>query len=434
MNNLSENLKRIRKDNGLSQEQLAEKLNVSRQSVSKWESSLAYPEMDKIVQLARMYDLNIDDLLNGDVSEAKGCKESKRKVDSYISSFLDYITKAVNLFSKLKLKTKCKCILEQILIILFLGVIFLSLGIFVGDLAYHVFPNLSDFLIRFFISLYTGISFVLSIIIVLHVFKIRYLDYYDNTFKDNSDVNYLDDGDKKVEGVNEKIIIRDPKRNYLKIIDGLFDILLVFIKCMLLFISGGLCLFLIFLLVLFICLFAIIRSGLVFVALLISLLASIVVVVDILLALYNFVFGRKINKKLLIYTFVSSVVAIGVGIGMFILGLFFFDTVDLNDVSYCEKEIILKSDRLDYVDYDNVVFVSNDSDDIRIVLRSSKYYDYHFYVDIYKRLRLYGDVDGDNLFEFVHTLVDDINERRLVDYSDYQIIIYTSQDNIDRLR
>lgn len=434
MNNLSENLKRIRKDNGLSQEQLAEKLNVSRQSVSKWESSLAYPEMDKIVQLARMYDLNIDDLLNGDVSEAKGCKESKRKIDSYISSFLDYITKAVNLFSKLKFKTKCKCILEQILIILFLGVIFLSLGIFVGDLAHHIFPNLSEFLVRFFISLYTGISFVLSIIIVLHVFKIRYLDYYDNSFKDNSDVNSLDDGDKKVEGVNEKIIIRDPKRNYLKIIDGLFDILLVFIKCMLLFISGGLCLFLIFLLVLFICLFAIIRSGLVFVALLISLLASIVVVVDILLALYNFVFGRKINKKLLIYTFVSSVVAIGVGIGMFILGLFFFDTVDLNDASFSEKEIILKSDRLDYVDYDNVVFVPNDSDDIRIVLRSSKYYDYHFYVDIYKRLMLYGDVDGDNLFEFVHTLVDDINERRLVDYSDYQIIIYTSQDNIDRLR
>ena len=39
--NLADNLKRIRKDNNLSQEQLAEKLGVSRQSVSKWESGLS---------------------------------------------------------------------------------------------------------------------------------------------------------------------------------------------------------------------------------------------------------------------------------------------------------------------------------------------------------------------------------------------------------
>ena len=48
--NLSENLKKIRKEHNLSQEQLAEKLNVSRQSVSKWESGQAYPEMDKMIQ------------------------------------------------------------------------------------------------------------------------------------------------------------------------------------------------------------------------------------------------------------------------------------------------------------------------------------------------------------------------------------------------
>lgn len=40
---------RLRKKNGLSQEELAEKLGVSRQSVSKWESNNTYPETDKIV-------------------------------------------------------------------------------------------------------------------------------------------------------------------------------------------------------------------------------------------------------------------------------------------------------------------------------------------------------------------------------------------------
>ena len=63
MNNLSENLKKIRKDNHLSQEQLADDLGVSRQAISKWESGVAYPEMEKIVQICQKFELNIDDLL-----------------------------------------------------------------------------------------------------------------------------------------------------------------------------------------------------------------------------------------------------------------------------------------------------------------------------------------------------------------------------------
>ena len=64
MNNLSKNLKKIRKDNNLSQEQLADKLQVSRQAISKWESGSAYPEMEKILQICKEFDVNIDDLLN----------------------------------------------------------------------------------------------------------------------------------------------------------------------------------------------------------------------------------------------------------------------------------------------------------------------------------------------------------------------------------
>ena len=52
--NLADNLKKIRKDNNLSQEQLAEKLGVSRQAVSKWESNLSYPEMDKVIQICNL--------------------------------------------------------------------------------------------------------------------------------------------------------------------------------------------------------------------------------------------------------------------------------------------------------------------------------------------------------------------------------------------
>ena len=48
----------------LSQEQLAEQLDVSRQSVSKWESDASYPEIAKIIQLSSLFNVSIDDLLD----------------------------------------------------------------------------------------------------------------------------------------------------------------------------------------------------------------------------------------------------------------------------------------------------------------------------------------------------------------------------------
>ena len=72
--NLADNLKKIRKDNNLSQEQLAEKLNVSRQSVSKWESGQSYPEMDKVIQICNLFNLNINELINENISEVNEVK------------------------------------------------------------------------------------------------------------------------------------------------------------------------------------------------------------------------------------------------------------------------------------------------------------------------------------------------------------------------
>ena len=61
--NFSEKLLALRKANNLTQEQLAEKLDVSRQSVSKWESGQASPEPEKIVALSVIFDVTTDYLL-----------------------------------------------------------------------------------------------------------------------------------------------------------------------------------------------------------------------------------------------------------------------------------------------------------------------------------------------------------------------------------
>lgn len=67
----SENLQFIRAQAGVTQEQLAEQLEVSRQSVSKWEGGLSFPEMDTLLRICDLYDVNLDILLRGSVEESR---------------------------------------------------------------------------------------------------------------------------------------------------------------------------------------------------------------------------------------------------------------------------------------------------------------------------------------------------------------------------
>lgn len=60
---LAEKLCKLRTDQGLSQGDLAEKLNVSRQSVSKWETGQSVPDLDKIIKLADLFGVTVDDLV-----------------------------------------------------------------------------------------------------------------------------------------------------------------------------------------------------------------------------------------------------------------------------------------------------------------------------------------------------------------------------------
>ena len=65
----SDKLIALRKKEGWSQEELAEKLNVTRQSVSKWEGAQSVPDIDKILQLSRLFGVTTDYLLKDDATE-----------------------------------------------------------------------------------------------------------------------------------------------------------------------------------------------------------------------------------------------------------------------------------------------------------------------------------------------------------------------------
>lgn len=67
--NLAKNLQNLRKRDKITQEDLADKLGVSRQSISKWETGEAYPETDKLLILCDMFNVSLDSLMRGDITE-----------------------------------------------------------------------------------------------------------------------------------------------------------------------------------------------------------------------------------------------------------------------------------------------------------------------------------------------------------------------------
>ena len=98
---LNENIRNLRKAKGLSQEELAIKLNVVRQTVSKWEKSLSVPDSSMLVSLAEELDTSVSTLL-GETIQEEGLNEKDLK---NISEKLEVINLQFAKRNKRKIKT-----------------------------------------------------------------------------------------------------------------------------------------------------------------------------------------------------------------------------------------------------------------------------------------------------------------------------------------
>ena len=104
-----DNLKTLRKKNNISQEVLADKVGVSRQSVSKWETGDAYPEMNNILQLCKIFHCNIGELVNDNIVDIDSLdedvkmkvvklKEEKQKKVKVLSKIIYIVSKIGKIF------------------------------------------------------------------------------------------------------------------------------------------------------------------------------------------------------------------------------------------------------------------------------------------------------------------------------------------------
>ena len=88
----NEKLQRLRAKENLTQEELAEKLFVSRTAISKWESGRGYPSIDSLKTIAKYFHVTIDELICGEEMAAlaeQNVKESNKKITSLLCGMLD---------------------------------------------------------------------------------------------------------------------------------------------------------------------------------------------------------------------------------------------------------------------------------------------------------------------------------------------------------
>lgn len=121
---LAEKILLLRKSNEWSQEELAEKMKVSRQSISKWESAAAIPDINRILELAKLFGVTTDYLLKDDIEKSEQSDECE--MDNQIRVSLqesnDFLISIVGYGRKIAFGVML-CILSPVLLLLFSGMV-----------------------------------------------------------------------------------------------------------------------------------------------------------------------------------------------------------------------------------------------------------------------------------------------------------------------
>lgn len=119
----NENLKTIRKEKGFSQEQLALRLNVVRQTISKWEKGISVPDAELLIKLAEVLDVSVSDLLGARI-EVPEDKNEIEVLANELSKLNELLVTYGNKVSNFK--RKIWTALGIIILLIFIGAIYES--------------------------------------------------------------------------------------------------------------------------------------------------------------------------------------------------------------------------------------------------------------------------------------------------------------------
>lgn len=472
----SEKLQKLRKEHKLSQEQLADQLDVSRQAVSKWESGQTYPEMDKLLSLCKIFQCSLDDLTNDDIKEISKHEKNQSTISNGIQEVLDVLSRSVVLFESLSFKKKMKTILELIILILilccfqipvdyvhYLGEeIFLSFGKTIGNILCPIwnFVLYISYLIFIFICFY-------------YLYKKLFLERLENRKEEEHEDIPLEDIslEEKKEPVviehsieKEKIsntkIKKEVRQSELKeeisissiVLKKLISLVALFVKFFLLcFIIPFLFFFVLLIVFSIIDIYLILFEHVYFFGILPIIISGIIISYLIIRILFNIIVDRKNQVASIFRIFMISLIMLGIGAGVSVLEFSMVDfesevpfdiqdrytikTVEeefsMNDnlhfsihgnhgkVTYVEdenkKDIVLFQIE-HYEEFQNVFFVLHENQDLRVIQNN------------------YFNTSNSSMRELV---LDSLRNKKFYDYSVFQtmnITIITSSENIEKIK
>ncbi|MGN1406540.1 MAG: helix-turn-helix domain-containing protein [Erysipelotrichaceae bacterium] len=369
-----EKLSKLRKANNLSQEQLAEKLNVTRQAVSKWESGESYPDMAKIIQLCKILNCSLNELMDDGVmgeiepNEKENEKEEKK---NYFNDFLDYVTKTYNMFIHMSFKSKIVLLLEMCfiaLVLLGIGALFyVGIGVLV-DLFVSILPSIIGYPLRRILeAISMGVLLVLGVIVFLHLFKIRYLDYYVTITDNNVNTQNVEEPIKENKqeseltvNKNPKIIIRDPAHSSSRFFKGLANIMIFLIKCTVVIIVIPVILAFVF--GVGVAVFCLIQGGKIFYWIALCILGVLLLAYIIIHYAYNFLFKLKQPYRIFLWVLISGLLIIGVGGGFTANSIMSLeeDYTPVKTTVYTDKLMLDENEKLD-LEYSKVQYELDDS-------------------------------------------------------------------------
>lgn len=440
-------LPKLRKDNNLSQEQLADRLGVSRQAVSKWESGQSYPDMDKMIQMCGILNCTLEELLD-DGTIGSNTISSKNNLNGYFQDFLKFITRVYNMFCSMTFKQKIKCLIEMgivILILFILGsILFAVLDSLLFDLILNI-PPIGSFFYRLITNIVAIILVIIGIIIFIHLFKVRYLDYYvtveDNSATEKTIEEPIDKAKEKYYEVKkqEKIIIRDPKHSSFSFFNFLLKIILFSLKVLCAFVSIFMIMSFVMLVILLVMVISYFGYGVLFVWVAVSLAGFILINYNLLEVIYKFIISRKQAAKRIFITSILGLVLIGAGIGLSAVTIMSFDidhNFEDNEYVTSYEEIDMNDDTmLDFnTDTGNIKYViDNSCDNIKLEIRHLKEIQYYLDETYFNGYFLNYDVNIGNAYKLI---LDDLKNKKLRDYDSSDFIMVTvtlSEDNYNKL-
>lgn len=130
--NMADRIQHLRKSKGISQEELADKVGVSRQAVSKWESEQSAPDIEKVILLSDFFEVTTDYLLKGiePVSE-NITKKSDARIFSLVGSVFNFIGLVVAIMIWKEKQTSFSVAVG--LSLMAVGVMIFVIGQFIGE-------------------------------------------------------------------------------------------------------------------------------------------------------------------------------------------------------------------------------------------------------------------------------------------------------------